>query len=74
MQNFNENSSILLMIALYSLLLASGLSIYWVIALFGSFIAGTMLLILRWYHHNSRKYADQIEKLLAFARAEGGHH
>ena len=39
-QNFNENASILVMIALYSLLLASGLSIYAVIALFGAFVAG----------------------------------
>ncbi len=28
-QNFNENASILLMIAVYSSLLARGLSIYW---------------------------------------------
>ena len=33
------------MIALYSLLLASGLSIYWVIVLFGLFVAGTMFLV-----------------------------
>jgi MFS transporter, LPLT family, lysophospholipid transporter len=73
-QNFNENASILLMIALYSLLLASGISIYWVIAMFGLFIAGTMFLVLRWYHYNRRTHAEQVEKLLAFARAESGHH
>jgi LPLT family lysophospholipid transporter-like MFS transporter len=73
-QNFNENSSILVMIALYSLLLASGLPIFWVIALFGLFIAGAMFLILRWYLRNSRRHADEIEKLLAFARSESGHH
>jgi membrane protein insertase Oxa1/YidC/SpoIIIJ len=73
-QNFNENASILVMIALYSLLLAAGLSIYWVIALFGTFVAGTMLLVMRWYQSNLRRHGEQIEKLLAFARAESGHH
>ena len=73
-QNFNENTSILVMIALYSLLLASGLSIYWVIALFGLFVAGTMAMVQRWYHYNRRTHAQEIDKLLAFARAESGHH
>ena len=35
-QNFNENSSILIMIALYSLLLNVGYSIYLVIVVFGA--------------------------------------
>ena len=73
-QNFNENASILVMIALYSVLLASGLSIFWVIALFGLFIAGTMALVLYWYNYNRRAHAEQVERLLAFARAESGHH
>jgi MFS family permease len=73
-QNFNENASILVMIALYSLLLAAGLSIYWVIALFGSFVAGTMYFVMRWYRLNLRRHPDEIEKLLAFARSESGHH
>jgi MFS family permease len=72
-QNFNENTSILVMIALYSLLLAAGLSIYWVIALFGLFVAGTMFIVQRWYKHNRRVHAEQVEKLLAFARSESGH-
>ena len=73
-QNFNENTSILVMIALYSLLLALGLSIYWVIALFGLFVAGTMTLVLQWHRYNRRTHAQQMDKLLAFARAESGHH
>jgi hypothetical protein len=73
-QNFNENASILVMIALYSLLLAAGLSIYWVIALFGLFIAGTMALVLQWHNYNRRVHAAQVERLLAFARSESGHH
>ena len=39
-QNFNENTSILVMIALYSLLLNVGHSIYFVIIAFGLFVAG----------------------------------
>jgi len=73
-QNFNENASILVMIALYSLLLAAGMSIYWVIALFGLFVAGTMFIVQRWFRHNRRVHAEQVEKLLAFARSESGHH
>jgi MFS family permease len=73
-QNFNENASILVMIALYSLLLASGLSIYAVIALFGVFVAATMGLVLYWYRYNRKAHAQQVERLLTFARAESGHH
>ena len=73
-QNFNENSSILVMIALYSLLLALGLSIYWVIAMFGLFVAGTMYFVQRWHRRNCRNHSEEVEKLLAFARAESGHH
>ena len=38
------------------------------------FIAGAMALVLMWYHHNLRVHTQQVEKLLAFARAESGHH
>jgi LPLT family lysophospholipid transporter-like MFS transporter len=73
-QNFNENSSILIMIALYSLLLSAGFSIYFVIALFGGFVAGTMTLVQWWYHSNRRRHAEEVDRLLAFARAEVPHH
>jgi MFS transporter, LPLT family, lysophospholipid transporter len=73
-QNFNENSSILIMIALYSLLLNYGFSIYLVIAVFGLFVAGTMTLVQWWYWHNRRVHAEEVERLLAFARAEVPHH
>jgi hypothetical protein len=62
------------MIALYSLLLAAGFSIYWVIAGFGLFVAGTMFMVLRWHQRNCRVHSDEVEKLLSFARAESGHH
>jgi hypothetical protein len=73
-QNFNENSSILLMIALYSLLLNQGFSIYLVILLFGVFVAGTMTAVQWWYLRNRRLHTDEVERLLAFARAEDPHH
>jgi putative Mn2+ efflux pump MntP len=72
-QNFNENFSILVMISLYSLLLGLGLSIYWVIALFGLFVAGTMTAVLLWFRHSRRAHSDEVERLLAFARAEDRH-
>ena len=73
-QNFNENTSILVMIATYSLLLGSGLSIYWVIVIFGLFVAGMMTLVQWWFSHNRRVRATEVERLLAFARAEDHHH
>jgi hypothetical protein len=69
-QNFNENTSILVMIAGYSALLASGLSIYAVITLYGLFVAGTMTLVLIWYRRNRRVHRKEIEALLEIARSE----
>jgi MFS family permease len=72
-QNFNENTSILVMIALYSLLLHKGFSIYFVITAFGLFVAGTMTLVQLWYLYNRRTRPEEVERLLAFARAEDPH-
>jgi MFS transporter, LPLT family, lysophospholipid transporter len=72
-QNFNENSSILVMIALYSLLLSVGFSIYTVVIVFGLFVAGTMTVVQLWYLGNRRRHGEEIERLLAFARAEDPH-
>ncbi|HEY5899574.1 MAG TPA: lysophospholipid transporter LplT [Burkholderiales bacterium] len=72
-QNFNENTSILFMIALYSLLLNVGHSIYVVIVLFGVFVALAMGLVQVWFTYSRRKHAEEIERLLAFARAEDPH-
>ena len=69
-QNFNENTSILVMIAVYSALLAADLSIYAVIVIFGLFVAGTMTLVLLWYRRNRRVHKDEIEALLEIARSE----
>ena len=72
-QNFNENTSILVMIALYSLLLSAGMSIFVVIAIFGLFVAGTMTAVQIWFMLNRKRHSEEIERLLAFARAEDPH-
>ena len=69
-QNFNENTSILIMIALYSMLLHVGYSIYSVILCFGLFVAATMTVVQFWYWRNRRLHGEEVDRLLAFARAE----
>jgi len=69
-QNFNENTSILIMIAGYSALLGAGFSIYTAIFVFGLFVAGTMTLVLLWYRRNLRVHKEEIEALLEIARSE----
>ncbi|SDY27396.1 lysophospholipid transporter LplT [Nitrosomonas sp. Nm33] len=54
-QNFNENLSILVMISLYALLIMLDVHIYVVIALFGLFVAVTMILIHKWHLFNQSK-------------------
>jgi hypothetical protein len=57
-QNFNENLSILIMTTTYSLLLKAQLSIYWIIVIFGLFVAGTMWLVKRQHEINQRERDD----------------
>jgi MFS transporter, LPLT family, lysophospholipid transporter len=69
-QNFNENTSILILIALYSLLLNAGWSIYAVILAFGLFVSLTMASVQLWYRRSRRRHGEEIERLLDFAAAE----
>jgi LPLT family lysophospholipid transporter-like MFS transporter len=55
-QNFNENLSILTMLAMYSLMLRAHLNLDVIIMLFGLFLAGTMLHILRKHQANQREF------------------
>jgi LPLT family lysophospholipid transporter-like MFS transporter len=71
-QNFNENLSILVMLALYAMLVASNLSIQTVVLLFGGFISVSMFLVFRWHQFNMRAHKAELEHLLAIAAA--GHH
>jgi LPLT family lysophospholipid transporter-like MFS transporter len=53
-QNFNENVSILVMLAFYSLMLRFNLHIHTIILLFGLFVSGTMFMVMRWNAANHR--------------------
>jgi len=57
-QNFNENLSILVMTTTYSILIKAQLSIYWIIVLFGLFVAGTMYLVKKRHEANQRERDD----------------
>lgn len=54
-QNFNENSSILVMLALYSLLIKSGLGTVTIMILFGCFVGCSMLAVIFKHNHNQSK-------------------
>lgn len=53
-QNFNENLSVLTMLALYALMIFMNLSIQIVIVLFGLFVASTMFLVMKRHEANQR--------------------
>ena len=55
-QNFSENLSILLMLALYALLVSLDLHVNIVIVLFGLFVAGVMWLVMKKHAANQREY------------------
>ena len=55
-QNFNENLSILVMTGLYAALIKADMSIYAIIVMFGSFVAGTMYLIKVRHEANQRQF------------------
>jgi LPLT family lysophospholipid transporter-like MFS transporter len=55
-QNFNENLSILVMLAAYSLMLRGHLNLDIIILIFGVFLAGTMYIILRKHQANQREF------------------
>jgi MFS family permease len=54
-QNFNENVSILVMIAIYSCMIRFDLSIDTIIFVFGTFVAGAMFLVIRWNARNHER-------------------
>ncbi len=55
-QNFNENLSILVMLAAYSLMLRGHLNLDIIILIFGLFLAGTMFIIMRKHAANQREF------------------
>jgi LPLT family lysophospholipid transporter-like MFS transporter len=53
-QNFNENVSILVMLALYSSMIRLEFRIQSVVVIFGLFMAGSMYMVMRWNAANHR--------------------
>jgi hypothetical protein len=66
-QNFNENVSILVMLAIYSVMIKLDLRIHVIIGIFGVFVATTMYLVMRWNIANHR--ADpHLDRLIGEAK------
>jgi LPLT family lysophospholipid transporter-like MFS transporter len=55
-QNFNENLSVLTMLVLYALMVKLDLNVHIVIVLFGLFVSGTMLMVMRRHAANQREH------------------
>lgn len=72
-QNFNEQTCILGLGALYSLSTGLGLSAFAAITIFGLIVAGVMGLIMRWHQHNRRHHGVELERLLEIARRDDLH-
>ncbi len=68
-QNFNENTSILIMLALYSFMVGRELHINIIIVLFGLFLASATYLVIRLHHSNQRK-ADSLH-LIGMEKSHG---
>ena len=66
-QNFNENVSILVMLAIYAVMIRFDLRIQTVIVMFGLFMSGSMYMIMRWNAANHR--ADpHLDRLIGEAK------
>ncbi len=72
-QNFNEQACILGTGAFYAGMTRFGLSAFVVITIFGLTVAGVMELIRRWHQRNLAVHGDEVQRLLAIARTDGGH-
>ncbi len=72
-QNFNEQTCILVLGAGYSLFTGMGLPTFGAITVFGVVIAGFMYVIKRWHAHNCVHHAPEVQRLLAIARNDKAH-
>ena len=72
-QNFNEQACILALGAFYTGMTRGGLSAFGAITIFGLLVAGTMELIRRWHRRNTVVHRDEVDRLMAIARSDGGH-
>ena len=55
-QNFFENLSILTMLGLYAVMVGLGLQVNTVIIIFGLFVVGSLILVIRWHALNQKKF------------------
>jgi MFS family permease len=53
-QNFNENVSVLVMLAIYAMMLRMDLHVHTIVMIFGLFVASSMFLVIRWNAANHR--------------------
>jgi MFS family permease len=72
-QNFNEQTCILVLGGLYSLSTGMGVSAFVAITAFGVLVAGCMWLIKRWHERNCREHGEEVEQLLDIARNDNQH-
>ena len=72
-QNFNEQSCILVLGGFYTLSTALGVSAFGAITAFGIVVAGFMWVIQRWHQSNCVHHKDKLEELLNIARSDKGH-
>jgi len=68
-QNFNENTSILIMLALYAFMVSQDLHINIIIVMFGLFVASATFLVIRRHQSNQRK-ADSLH-LIGMDKPQG---
>ena len=66
-QNFNENVSILVMLALYALMIRLDFRIQSVVLIFGLFISGAMYFVMRWNAAN-HKADPHLDRLIGEAK------
>lgn len=57
-QNFNENTSILVMLGIYSLLIMTGLTVQEIMFIFGAFVAFAMALVILKHRINQKRSAS----------------
>jgi LPLT family lysophospholipid transporter-like MFS transporter len=68
-QNFNENTGILVMVGTYYLLAKADVSVNGAVVIFGLFTTGAMLMIMNWYRCNLTRHGPELQKLLEVARS-----
>ncbi|MCO5978980.1 lysophospholipid transporter LplT [Ideonella oryzae] len=69
-QNFNEQTCILALGAIYTGMTRVGLTAFTAIAVFGLGVAGLMWMIRRWHQRNCVVHRTEVDRLLALARSD----